>query len=100
MTQKLKMTKSSGNVYRDIGFSEEESQDLIIRSKLMRELKKRIEQVGLTQAKAAELINVTQPRISDLSRGKISLFSTEALIGMLAKLGGQVSVSVKFKRAA
>ena len=100
MTQKLKMTKSSGNVYRDIGFSEEESQDLIIRSKLMRELKKRIEQVGLTQVKAAELLQVTQPRISDLSRGKISLFSTETLIGMLAKLGGQVSVSVKFKKAA
>jgi predicted XRE-type DNA-binding protein len=100
MTQKLKITKGSGNVFRDIGFSDEESQDLIIRSKLMRELKKRIEQLGLTQAKAANLLQVTQPRISDLARGKISLFSTETLIGMLARLGGQVSVSVKFRKAA
>jgi predicted XRE-type DNA-binding protein len=100
MTERLKITRSSGNVFRDIGFSEEESQDLIIRSKLMRELKKRIEQLGLTQTQAAELLQVTQPRISNLARGKISLFSTEALIGMLARLGGQVSVSVKFKTAA
>ena len=100
MTEKLKITKSSGNVFRDIGFSEAESQDLVIRSKLMRELRNRIERLGLTQAKAAELLQVTQPRISDLLRGKISLFSTETLIGMLARLGGQISVSVKFKKAA
>ena len=100
MTEKLKIAKSSGNVFRDIGFSEAESQDLVIRSKLMRELRNRIERLGLTQAKAAELLQVTQPRISDLLRGKISLFSTETLIGMLARLGGQISVSVKFKKAA
>lgn len=100
MTQKLKMTKSSGNVYQDIGFSHEESQDLLIRSTLMLKLRKRIEQLELTQSDAAEQLQVTQPRISDLMRGKISLFSTEMLIGMLTKLGGQVSVSVKFKKAA
>jgi predicted XRE-type DNA-binding protein len=100
VTEKLKITKSSGNVYRDIGFSEEESQDLIIRSKLMLELSKRIDTLGLTQARAANELGVAQPRISDLMRGKISLFSTEMLIGMLAKLGGEVSVSVKFRKAA
>ena len=100
MAEKLKMTKGSGNVYRDIGFSEEESQDLLIRSKLMLELKRRIEQLKLTQAKTAEQLQVTQPRVSDLVRGKISVFSTETLIGMLAKLGGQINVSVKFKKAA
>ena len=100
MAEKLKMTKGSGNVYRDIGFSEEESQDLLIRSTLMLELKRRIEQLGLTQAKTAEQLQVTQPRVSDLVRGKISVFSTETLIGMLAKLGGQINVSVKFKKAA
>lgn len=100
MTEKLKMTKGSGNVYRDIGFSDEESQDLLIRSKLMLELKRRIEHLGLTQAKTAEQLQVTQPRVSDLVRGKILVFSTETLIGMLAKLGGQVNVSVRFKKAA
>lgn len=100
MTEKLKITKSSGNVFRDIGFSEEESQDLIIRSRLMLELTKRVEKLGLTQSRAAYELGVTQPRVSDLMRGKISLFSTEMLIGMLAKLGGEISVSVKFKKAA
>jgi len=100
MAEKLKMTKGSGNVYRDIGFSEEESQDLLIRSKLMLELKRRIEQLGLTQVKTAGRLQVTQPRVSNLIRGKISVFSTETLIAMLAKLGGRVNVSVTFKKAA
>lgn len=66
----------------------------------MLELTKRVEKLGLTQARAANELGVAQPRISDLMRGKISLFSTEMLIGMLTKLGGEVSVSVKFKKAA
>lgn len=66
----------------------------------MLELTKRVEKLGLTQARAANELGVTQPRVSDLMRGKISLFSTEMLIGMLAKLGGEIRVSVKFKKAA
>lgn len=66
----------------------------------MLELTKRVEKLGLTQSRAAHELGVTQPRVSDLMRGKISLFSTEMLIGMLAKLGGEISVSVKFKKAA
>lgn len=66
----------------------------------MLELTKRVEKLGLTQSRAAYELGVTQPRVSDLMRGKISLFSTEMLIGMLAKLGGEISVSVKFKKAA
>ena len=42
---------------------------------------------GLTQAKAANLLGVTQPRVSDLLRGRVELFSADALIDMLARLG-------------
>lgn len=94
------MVKSLGNVYLDIGFSDDESQDLVIRSKLMLALTQRLQKLNLTQAQAARILEVTQPRISNLLRGKISLFSSEMLIGMLAKLGGEVKVTVRFKRAA
>ena len=55
----------------------------------------------MTQARAAKLLGVTQPRISDLMRGKIDLFSLETLIDMLARAGAHVKLSVHFtKRAA
>lgn len=81
------MTRSSGNVFRDLGFSPDESEHLRVRSELMVKLQKSITARGLTQGAAAELLGVTQPRISDLMRGRLDLFSIDTLIDMLAKLG-------------
>ena len=95
---KLKVTRSSGNVFRDLGFSEEEAEHLKIRSDLMIQLQKVIASRGLKQAQAARILRVTQPRVSDLLRGRIDLFSTDALIDMLACLGVRVSVILKPSR--
>ena len=84
-------TTSSGNVLTDLGFSAEEAQNLKVRSDLMIELTKLIEASGLTQAAAAKLLGVTQPRISDLVRGKIDRFSVDSLIEMLGHAGADVS---------
>lgn len=92
---KPRMTRSSGNVFRDLGFPEEEAENLKIRSALMGHLRRLIEAKGLTQAHAAKLMGVTQPRVSDLVRGKIDLFSIDALITMLAHLGAKVRVEVR-----
>jgi predicted XRE-type DNA-binding protein len=54
----------------------------------------------LKQRAAAKLLCVTQPRVSDLLRGHINLFSTDALIDMLARLGAQVRLTVKVRAAA
>ncbi|OGA45732.1 MAG: transcriptional regulator [Betaproteobacteria bacterium RIFCSPLOWO2_12_FULL_62_58] len=70
------------------------------RAELMLELREHLRKRKLSQNQAARLLNVTQPRISDLMRGKIDLFSTDMLIDMLGRLGGRVKVSVEFKRAA
>lgn len=86
--------RSSGNVFSDLGFSEEDAANLKIRSDLMIELTKLIEAKGLTQAAAAKLLGVTQPRISDLKRGKIDRFSVDSLIEMLGHAGASVSVVV------
>ena len=98
MTTKIR--RSSGNVFRDLGFDREEAEHLKLRSALMIEIRKVIETRELTQAAAAGLFGVSQPRISDLVRGKIELFSIDTLIDMLAHAGVRVSFVVKRKAGA
>lgn len=86
---------STGNVFTDLGFSEEEAQNLKIRSDLMIELSRLIEARELTQKAAARLLGVTQPRVSDLVRGKIDRFSVDSLIEMLGHAGARVSFVVR-----
>lgn len=88
----------SRNVFRDLGFSIEEAENLRVRAVLMVEMEKAITRRGLTQRAAAKTMGVTQPRVSDLLRGRIDLFSIDTLINMLARLGITVSVTVKPSR--
>lgn len=74
-----KVRRSSGNVFRDLDFSAEEAENLRVRSDLMIQIGKIIDSKGLAQASAAKLFGVTQPRISDLMRGKIERFSVDGL---------------------
>ncbi len=94
----MRVHRSSGNVFRDLGFSDDEAENLRVRSDLMMSLSKLIEDRSLTQAQAAKLLCVTQPRISDLMRGKIQLFSVDSLIEMLGHAGAHVSFVVKQRR--
>lgn len=95
---KLKVTPSSGNVFRDLGFSTEEAEHLLIRADLLIQLQKAIAARELAQAKAATILRVTQPRVSDLLRGRLDLFSTDTLIDMLARLGVHVRFVLKPSR--
>lgn len=88
------VTPAGGNVFADLGFSAEEAENLKVRSDLMREIRKVIEVRGLRQTDAAELFGVSQPRISELVRGKIDQFSIDALVNMLAHAGFHVEVRV------
>ena len=69
------------------------------RSTLMMELENIIKQRGMTQADAATMFGVTQPRISDLMRGKINLFSLDCLIDMAAVAGLEPHVTIKKPKA-
>jgi predicted XRE-type DNA-binding protein len=95
-----KIRRSSGNVFRDLGFDRAEAEHLKLRSGLMIEIRRVIKARGLTQAAAAALFGVSQPRISDLVRGKIDLFSIDTLIDMLAHADVRVSLVVKRKVGA
>lgn len=94
----VKIQPSSGNVFADLGFNTDEAENLKIRADLMIELSRMIESQGLTQTSAAQLLGVTQPRISDLTRGKIDRFSVDTLIQMLGHAGASVSFVVKPRR--
>ena len=69
------------------------------RSDLMMSLTEVIRQRGMTQAQAAAFFGVTQPRISDLMRGKVNLFSLDTLIDMAATAGMGPTVQVSMPRA-
>lgn len=87
------MTRSKGNVFRDLGFPPDEAEHLRIRSDLLIQLQRTIRSQGLKQAEAAKLLDVTQPRVSDLMRGRLDLFSVDTLIDLLARLGIRVRVA-------
>jgi predicted XRE-type DNA-binding protein len=97
MTQRndVRVTESSGNVFRDVGLPRDEAEHLLVRADLLIQLQKALKARSLTQSKAAKLLGVTQPRVSDLLRGRIDLFSTDTLIDMLARVGIGVRVVLK-----
>ena len=90
------VTKSSGNVFLDLGFSPEEAAILQMRAEIMTDLRKFIKTKRLTQAKAATMLGVSQSRVSDLIRGKWEKFSLEMLITLATKAGMRITL----KRAA
>lgn len=91
---KAKIMRSSGNVFADLGFAPEETEHLRIRSTLMAMVRMVIKERGLTQARAAKLFGVSQPRVSDVVRGKIDLFTIDSLVDMLARAGVKVELTV------
>jgi predicted XRE-type DNA-binding protein len=84
--------KSSGNVFVDLGYSPDEAAILQMRADLMANLRKFIKARKLTQLKAAEMLGVSQSRISDLARGKWEKFSLEMLIILATKAGMRVTL--------
>ena len=92
--------KRFASVWDAIEDSARDSASMRARAGLMITLQEHLRKRGVSQAQAAKLLQVTQPRVSDLMRGKIELFSSDTLIEMLGRLGARVKVSVDFRRAA
>ena len=88
------MTRGNENVFVDCGFPPAEAENLRIRAKMMMALTAYIQERKVTQSRAARIMGVSQPRISDLVRGKIGLFTIDALVNMLTSAGLKVDVDV------
>ena len=89
-----------GNAFQAVGFTPMEAEHLRIRADLMLEVERLLDARGLTQAEAASLLHVTQPRISDLMRGKLERFSIDTLVEMLSRAGADVTVKVRRRKHA
>ncbi len=87
--------KSFASVWDAIVDTPEEAENMKLRSSLMIALKAHMERVGSSQSEAAKIFGVTQPRVSDLVRGKINLFGLDALVNMAAAAGLHVEMTVQ-----
>ena len=87
--------KPFASVWDAIEDTPAEAENMKLRSTLMMALKEHIAAAGMSQSQAAEMFDVTQPRVSDLVRGKIHLFGLDALVNMAAAAGLHVEMSVR-----
>ena len=93
----MTMTKSShsfASVWDAIEDTPAEAENMKLRSALMQTLNKKIRANGWTQQEAADQLGVTQPRVSDLQRGKINVFAIDALVNMLVAAGMHIEMQV------
>jgi predicted XRE-type DNA-binding protein len=86
----MKTTESYASVWDAIADTPEQAANLRSRAELMQKIAARVKQQGWTQAEAASHCGVTQPRINDLLRGRVSRFSLDALVNIATALGCRV----------
>jgi len=84
---KERITRSSGNVFTDLGFPPEEAAILAMRADLMAQLRLSIEKRDWTQVEAAKVLGISQSRVSDLMRGKWDKFSLDMLVTLATRAG-------------
>lgn len=89
----IKITPSSGNVFADLGIDNPE--EALAKAKLVFQINKLIKEQGLTQVMAAKKLEVDQPKISALARGRLEGFSIERLCKFLIFLGQDVNIVLK-----
>lgn len=95
MNKENEVFHGSDNVFADLGLPD--AQDMIVKAELARQILGIIKSRKLTQEKAAELLGVDQPKVSALTRGKLSGFSLERLFHFLNALGRDVQITIKPK---
>lgn len=95
MNEQVGVVESSGNVFADLGLPDPDER--LVKAELARKIREIITKRHLTQAEAAELLGIDQPKVSALMRGKLSGFSTARLFRFLNALGRDVEIVVKRK---
>ena len=95
MSDDTRVQISSGNVFADLGLPNPEER--LVKAELASKISSAIELKNLTQMEAAELLGIDQPKVSALTRGRLSGFSTARLLRFLNALGNDVEIVVKPK---
>lgn len=89
------VTKGSGNIFRDLGFSEEQSAELLLKSSLLQAIQETIKGRRWKQVEAAAQLKIDQAKVSKLLSGQMAGFSIERLVHFLSLLGQDVEVTVR-----
>lgn len=89
------VTKGSGNIFRDLGFSEEQSAELLLKSSLLQAIQETIKGRRWKQIEAAAQLKIDQAKVSKLLSGQMAGFSIERLVHFLSLLGQDVEVTVR-----
>lgn len=89
------VTESSGNVFRDLGFTEDEAKESLVKAELVLVIQKAMESAGWTQEQAAKIIGVKQPRLSAMLRGDYRNVSEAKLLDCIMRLGCDVKITIK-----
>ena len=100
MTKRVRLTRGSGNVFRDLGFSDPDARNLALRSEMMIRIEEFVERSGMTQARAAARLGLTQPRLNALLKGRINQFSLDALVNAATRAGLHVDLIVTSRKRA
>ena len=98
MKRNLEITKGSGNVFTDLDLPDAET--ALAKAELARQITAIIKQRGLKQAEAAKLLDIDQAKVSALSRGRLTGFSTERLFRLLNALGRDIQIVIRVKPAS
>lgn len=95
MSEEIEVTVGSSNVFADLGFEQPEEE--LAKAELVYRIAHIIEERGLTQAQAAEIMGPSQPKVSDLLRGRFGGYSRERLFRLLIALDRDIAIVVKPK---
>jgi len=95
MTEKMKYVRGSSNIFADLGFPRGEAENLKMRADLVIRIVDFYKKSGMTQAQAAKALGLTQPRINALLKGRIGLFSLDALVNIASRAGMNVRLVVR-----
>ena len=96
----FQLEPSSGNVFKDIGYSDAEAANLLARAELMLKIRDIISENNWSQREAAKILGVGQPRIAEIMSFNTKYFSVDLLLKYLARLGTQVAFKFKKAKAA
>jgi predicted XRE-type DNA-binding protein len=90
---RVKVVTGSDNIFADLGIPNPD--EALAKADLVREISKSITRRGLTQSQAGQLLGIGQPRVSELVRGRVGIFSLETLIEFVKSLGNDVQLTVR-----
>ncbi len=94
MDENIVIEEGSSNIFKDLGFSDEEAKEELLKAELGAEIFRILEKQQMTQTEAAKILGVKQPEVSRLKSGKFSYYSVERLMRFLARLNCKVRIHI------